>query len=358
MTGNAIQDGPSVRAATSSKIREMRPAFLITIDTEGDNLWAAPARITTENSRWIGRFQEHCQRFGFKPTYLTDYHMVRCPIFSELGRKWVRQNLAEIGCHLHPWNTPPLRPITANDDACGPYATEYPSALVGEKLDLLKRLLEKTFETRVISHRAGRWGFDGAYAQTLIEQQYVVDCSVTPGVSWQSSKGDPNGQGGPDYTSAPQEPYFLDLENICRPGTSTLLEIPVTIMPVSPQLVDRVRSMLPRSLARRAINRLFPSLTWLRPNGTNRRQMLRLLYKALEEGKMCVEFMLHSSELMPGGSPTFPDVASIERLYQDLHAVFVTAARSYRPASLGEFALSYVAQHGEATNRAPGTGVR
>jgi hypothetical protein len=340
----------------------MKPAFLITIDTEGDNLWAAPATITTENSRWISRFQEHCQSFGFKPTYLTDYHMVRCPIFSELGKKWVRENLAEIGCHLHSWNTPPIRPLTADDDRCGPYATEYPPALLEEKLDFLTRLLEKTFETKMISHRAGRWGFDSAYAQALVEQRYVVDCSVTPGVSWQSSKGDPNGQGGPDYTTAPQEPYFLDTENVCRRGTSTLLEIPVTIMPVSPPVVDRVRNLLPpRSLARRALNRLFPSLTWLRPNGRNRRQMLRLLHRALDEGRTCVEFMLHSSELMPGGSPSFPDAASIERLYQDLHAVFVTAARSYRPASLGEFALWYLAQpgkRGEATHRMRRTGVR
>ena len=339
----------------------MEPAFLITIDTEGDNLWAAPTTITTENSRWIPRFQEYCQEFGFKPTYLTDYHMARCPIFSELGRQWVRQNLAEIGCHLHPWNTPPIRPITANDDACGPYATEYPPALVGEKVDFLTRLLEKTFETRIISHRAGRWGFDGAYAQALVEQHYVVDCSVTPGVSWQSSKGDPNGKGGPDYTTAPQEPYFLDFEDVCRPGTSSLLEIPVTIMPVSPPVVDQVRKLLPpRALVRRALNRLLPSLTWLRPNGANGRQMRRLLHKALEEGRGCVEFMLHSSELMPGGSPTFTNRASIERLYRDLHALFATAARSYRPASVGEFALGHLAQHrkqGEATNRMHRSGV-
>ena len=53
----------------------MRPAFLITIDTEGDNLWAAPEAITTENSRWLPRFQQLCERFGFQPTYLTDYEI-------------------------------------------------------------------------------------------------------------------------------------------------------------------------------------------------------------------------------------------------------------------------------------------
>ncbi len=34
------------------------------------------------------------------------------------------------------------------------------------------------------------------------------------------------------------------------------------------------------------------------------------------------EFMLHSSEFMPGGSPTFKDEAAIEGLYQDLEVLF------------------------------------
>jgi hypothetical protein len=105
--------------------------------------------------------------------------------------------------------------------------------------------------------------------------------------------------------------------------------------------VERLRSALPRrAIARRLLNRLVPPLTWLRPDGANRGRMLRVLQRALDERRLYVEFMLHSSELMPGGSRRFPDSSSIEKLYSDMHAVFAAAARCFRAATLGEFARS------------------
>ena len=58
-----------------------RPAFLITIDTEGDNLWANPREITTQNARFLPRFQALCERFLLKPTWLTNWEMVECPVY-------------------------------------------------------------------------------------------------------------------------------------------------------------------------------------------------------------------------------------------------------------------------------------
>ena len=55
-----------------------------------------------------------------------------------------------------------------------------------------------------------------------------------------------------------------------------------------------------------------------------------------------IEFMLHSSELMPGGSPTFRNERSIELLYDQLETLFTTAAADYRGASLTEFRDRFV----------------
>ncbi len=321
----------------------MKPVYLITIDTEGDNLWAAPAKIATENAGSLPRFQALCEQYGFRPTYLTTHEMACCPEFVAFARDVLRRKAGEIGAHLHAWNSPPLEPITENDGRYGPYATEYPAELLREKVASLTRLLEETFEVKMSSHRAGRWGFDGVYARALVEHGYVVDCSVTPGVSWKSSLGDPAGAGGPDYTDSPGEPYFVDLEDIRRPGSSQLLEVPVTIMSTAPRIVDRIRNKMPRrALPRRALNRLFPPLTWLRPvrGMKSAAPILRLLERARVEGRACVEFMLHSSELMPGGSPAFPDADSIENLYGILDAIFAAAAPSFSPATLTEFATA------------------
>ena len=57
--------------------------FLISIDTEGDNLWDWDEKspIGTLNSSYLPRFQELCDRYGFKPTYLSNWEMVSNPKF-------------------------------------------------------------------------------------------------------------------------------------------------------------------------------------------------------------------------------------------------------------------------------------
>jgi hypothetical protein len=328
----------------------MRPAFLITIDTEGDNLWAAPRRVTTENSRFLPRFQQLCDSYGLKPTYLTDYEMACCPVFGKFAREVLRERSGEIGMHLHAWDSPPNYALTRDDLSAKPYLIEYPPDVLRAKVSFMTRLLEATFGEKMTSHRAGRWAFDGTYARTLMDQGYRIDCSVTPGYSWEHILGDPQGRGGADYTNSPRDPYFVDPRDPRRPGSSTLLEAPMTIVsnPVPPA-VNRLRNRLNmRSFPRRVLNRLVPAQTWLRPNGRNRHSMLRLLREVLAGNPRHIEFMLHSSELMPGGSPTFRRRSSIERLYEDMKAIFSIARDTCEPMCLTEFARRYGAAVGRA----------
>ncbi|MGL5223463.1 MAG: deacetylase, partial [Plesiomonas shigelloides] len=50
-----------------------------------------------------------------------------------------------------------------------------------------------------------------------------------------------------------------------------------------------------------------------------------------------VEFMLHSSEFMPGGSPTFKTKQDIEQLYRDLEETFAWLAQRTQGATLAEY---------------------
>jgi hypothetical protein len=328
--------GPIVRLMTSTE----RPAFLITIDTEGDNLWSHPRNITTRNAVWLPKFQRTCEEYGLVATYLTNYEMARCPEFQRFGRAAVRRGTAEIGMHLHAWNSPPLIPLTDDDFGRAPYLIEYPEDLIREKVVYLTGLLRHTFEAAVTSHRAGRFGFDGTYARVLEECGYRVDCSVTPGISWTAHPG--ASHGGPDFTAAPRQPYFPDYDDVCRPGASPLLEVPVSVRPAALSWLAPLRRKLkPQSWARRLVERLAPGLSWLRPNGRNRAGMLRLLDLAEEQGERHVELLLHSSELMPGGSPWFRGEGAIETLYRDLHAVFRATRGRFRAMALTDFADEY-----------------
>ncbi len=326
-----------------------RPAFIITIDTEGDDLWSKPRTITTKNADVLPRFQALCEAYRLRPTYLVSYEMARARAFEEFGRDIVRRQTGEIGMHLHAWNTPPLVSLTADDFAFQPYLTEYRRQTMKEKIAVLTDVLEDGFGVQMVSHRAGRWGFNEAYARLLVERGYRVDCSVTPYGSWKHHPGDPKGSGGPDYSGFPCEAYFVDLDDIRRPGASSLLEVPVSIVPApGPSLGSLRRRLGNRSLARRALDRYVPSVYWLRPNGRNRAQMLSIVRQAVAEKKAHVEFMLHSSELMPGGSPTFLTQADVQGLYRDLEPLFSLAAQTCEAATLQEYYESALEDHGQA----------
>ena len=317
----------------------MKPPFLITIDTEGDNAWERRTEITTRNTAYLPRFQRLCERFGFKPTWLANYEMAMDAEFVAFGRDVIARDCGEIGMHLHAWNSPPLTPLTGDDMRHHPYLIEYSEDVMREKVVFMTGLLQDRFQTKMLSHRAGRWAFDERYARLLIASGFIVDCSVTPGVSWRQSLGHPQGQGGTDYRHFPDAPYYLDTADISRPGFSTLLEVPMTTRR------SRLARMLPQAYAipvvRSVAYRITPDVHWLRPDGHNLAGMLALVQQARVEERIHLEFMLHSSELMPGGSPTFRSAEDIDRLYEDLEALFAAIAPGFRGETLSGFAQQY-----------------
>lgn len=306
-------------------------SFIITIDTEGDNLWSSPSVVTTRNALYLPRFQQLCEHFGLKPTYLVNYEMAISPVFIEFGRDLQSRGAGEIGMHLHAWNSPPIIPLTRDDSRNKPFLIEYPHDIVRSKIDFMTKLLQDTFSTEITSHRAGRWAMNEHYAKTLIDFGYLTDCSVTPHVNWNATLGDPSGIGGSNYHDFPTTPYFIDPDNIRQPGNSPLLEVPMTVSRRCPPVL--------RSLS--AVLRQIFKNQWLRPNGRNREAMISQVFDAAVDGAPYLEFMLHSSELMPAGSPTFPDSESIERLYDDLSDLFETASVLFKAATLSEFRKHY-----------------
>lgn len=316
------------------------PAFLITVDTEGDNLWAKPRAVTTRNAEYLPRFQALCENFGFKPTYLTNWEMANSPAFVNFARGVLARGAGEVGMHLHAWNSPPIVPLTADDDQHAPYLIEYPEQQIREKVKVITAKLEDVFGVKMLSHRAGRWSFNETYARILVEQGYRVDCSVTPHVSWRFCKGDPSRPGGSDFTGFPESAYFLDLSDIRRPGDSPLLELPMTIVRTRTYAhpIENLRSALSASFYGTLImRRLFPYHLWLMPRIGNRDGMLKVVEIARAQARPYIEMAIHSSELMPGGSPTFPTADAIENLYEDLEAVFSAAAKGFSGSTLSQY---------------------
>jgi hypothetical protein len=327
-------------------------SFIITIDTEEDNAWARRDQATTENAKYLPRFPALCERFGFKPTYLTTNQMAEDPAFAEMASDALRRGTAEVGLHLHAWECPPHRPITDRDAQMHPYLKDFPVQVIREKIGYLTELLESRFGTKMRSHRSGRWALDSIVVRVLLEFGYWVDCSVTPGVSWADASGAP-GHWGSDYTGFPEDAYFMDLDDISRPGDSPMLEVPMTI---HSSWFHRNLPWTYNGMPGRALRRVMPDVAWLRPNGRNLDEMLKIVDRSLRRQRSYTEFMLHSSEFMPGCSPTFRDEASIERLFEHLEALFAAIARHYRGRTLSEFHDLVAAQRQNAPGaRQPAT---
>ena len=181
----------------------------------------------------------------------------------------------------------------------------------------------------------------------LLDLGYKVDCSVTPYVTWINHLG--VNHGGPDFTVAPVEPYFLDSEDVCRPGNSALLEVPVTILcknPVASKVTHLRRAFgrYRRFRLGRAMNAAFGlTAVWFRPYPhMTADRLISICRLAESRGLPVVEMLFHSSELMPGCSPYNPDEDAIERLYSTFISVFDYLAESGAAgATLSEFAARY-----------------
>jgi hypothetical protein len=249
----------------------------------------------------------------------------------------LKNNNCEIGLHIHAWNTPPDYELAADETGYGqPYLIEYPVSIMRRKIETLYSLLKEKFNTDIVSHRSGRWAMNQDYFNLLLDYGLKIDCSVTPHVSWENSRGFSAGSKGSDYTNFSENPYIVKHGSLEALNTENiLLEIPVTIrnLHIVPQNnMLRLRPFLS------GIKRFLRGKTvWLRPDGHNLPDMLALVNHIQKSDSDYLMFMLHSSELMPGGSPAFKTGTSIESLYADLEILFETAAGNFRGITLTNY---------------------
>lgn len=294
--------------------------FIITIDTEGDNLWnyIKGDVVKTENTLYIPRFQELCERYAFKPVYLTNYEMLNDSRYVNYIKPKADEQKCEIGIHIHAWNNPPLYQLEKKYDG-NPFLIEYPLDVMREKFKITYNLFVEKFKTNPVSHRAGRWIMDERYFTLLEEFNVNVDCSYTPFISWANTQGET--QNGCDYTDVNYKAHYK----------GNVLEVPMTI---------RRRRLLSTGPMRRRMKALLKTeAVWLRPATTCIQDMLKLCKSvSKEKDNAYLEFMLHSSELMPGGSPYFVTKEDVEVLYSNLERLFdYVGSLGYRGATLCEF---------------------
>lgn len=303
---------------------------IITVDVEADNQWKKGSEITLENLNALPRFQALCEKYGFMPTYLVTHEVAESEdavVMSE----WQKKGRAEVGAHLHPWTNPPF--IDEKKEREGrSFLHEFSEDIIREKLRILTLLIAEKFGKRPTSFRAGKWAFNEVVARCLVDEGYIADCSVTPRVKWNENL---------DFRNAPIIPYYID---------NLLLEVPMTIVCTQPFVRDSVTMMrkidkIPYVSIRKIFNKLLCDIMWCRvfPE-TTPRDLKRVYLSAKKNNLPVIEFMIHSSELIPGGSIYSKSEKAVEKIYANIeHFFMLLQNEGVHGVTLSEFALEYKA---------------
>lgn len=274
----------------------------ITVDVEEEGLFSGryeSHNVSTENVPSLERLDPVFREWHISPTLLLTHPVANAECHRNLLLKLKQQWNAEIGAHLHPWNTPPLQPL--------PHPEPVPTELM--PLELLEAKMQSLFQSirqmgvTPISFRMGRFDFGPKIFSLLQRADILVDSSVAPMRRFQSSPG---------LLAAPSDPYFPDPKNPRHPGRSSVLEVPITILPLFPNLGPWLdRAPLPPSWTSWFAMHLGSLSAQPMNAGLAHLKAATRLHR--HRGGQVLTIYFHSSELMPGGCPQHQTPQDVDR---------------------------------------------
>jgi peptidoglycan/xylan/chitin deacetylase (PgdA/CDA1 family) len=318
-------------------------SLLVGIDTEGDNQWSAEARLNQRFDNIYALPQLHAifQKHRVRPTYLITWPVARDARAAAVLRELLSGGDCEIGAHHHAWETPPC---TEDDVRRHPYALQLPAAQFAAQVASLTDAIGDAVGERPLSYRSGRFGFSSSHVFDLERAGYIVESSVAP-LFYEAHKG------GPDFVGAPPAPYFLAYDDPTVPGTSNLLELPVSaaLNRRVPAFMERIYARVPRPYTtKRVLKKLgIARVQWLRPSYSSVEDMCALARRMKADGVPLLNLIFHSSEAIVGGSPYNRTAAELDRFFARLEHVlaYVVNDLGAIPVTFSEFRALYLGAH-------------
>jgi hypothetical protein len=309
-------------------------ALLVGIDTESDNQWALASRRrqTFDNIYALGRLHDFFSRLGIRPTYLITHPVASDARSADILRRLLAHGNCEIGAHHHAWETPPCDPADAERH---PYALSLPLAQFDQQVSSLTDTIERAVGSCPISYRSGRFGFSAAHVSSLERRGYRVDSSVAP-LFYERHKA------GPDFVGAPLSPYFLSYDSAIAPGTSSLLELPISaaLNRRLPGWLERAYGRAPWPYATKRLIRLagVARVRWLRPSYSSAEDMIALSRDLVTRGVPLLNVLFHSSEAIVGASPYNTNDGELAAFFERLEKFlrFATIELGARPMTFAE----------------------
>ncbi|HTK78388.1 MAG TPA: hypothetical protein VL371_24215 [Gemmataceae bacterium] len=325
--------------------------FTVTVDTEEEWDWGAgypTENLSLRNIAELPRLHEACSRHGAAVTYFANYAVLSNPAARRTLLDLHRQPGVEIGMHIHPWNTPPL----TRRGQVPPRETflhNLPPDQVRAKLEAVYGLFEQ-HGLRPTSFRGGRFSTSEVVQDFLRDKGFVADASVLPFSTWEDD-------GAPDYRDRRPEPTRRPPR---RPGEPGFWELPSTMgysrrpFGLWHRLFEAVANTPLRHLRLIGLAERLGLVrkAWLSFESPLGRPMLPFLRLLRKQRLPCVDFMLHSSSLLPGGSGFTRTSADRDRLFASIDEVLGTVRTwsDFQPATVTEVANHLEKQHACSRN--------
>ncbi|MBI5818991.1 MAG: hypothetical protein HZA88_08375 [Verrucomicrobia bacterium] len=283
----------------------------VTIDVEEEGLFSGRYEtrgVSVKNVAELPRLDSIFREWNIAPTLLLAHSVASHEPHRDLLLKLKQQWNAEIGAHLHPWNTPPLQASHHPE----PVSSELiPRELLDAKLHTLLQSIRQMGITPT-SFRMGRFNIGPRIFSLLEGAGILVDSSVAPMRRYHS---------GSDRLAAPADPYFPDDKDTLQPGRSNILEVPITILSIFPQLVFLLEQLpAPKRWASWLAMNLGSLAAQPMWNGLKQLKAATRLHQ--RRGGQVLTLYFHSSELMPGGCPQHPTPQHVDRFLARLRNFF------------------------------------
>ena len=282
----------------------------VTIDTECDKspTWANsdPLTFRSVTEGIPEKLQPLFNEFDIKPTYFLSPEVIedrRCKEVLNLIK-----NDCELGTHLHAdFIEPEKNCKNLNGFNADAFQTDFSKEIEFEKLKNLSSLFENAFRKKPLVFRAGRYAANVNTINSLIRLGYKVDSSFTPHIKWKGPKGN-----WIDHTNSPEQPYFINQNDIYKSSKGGLLEVPVTIVE-SRKYFIRKKNL------------------WLRPKFSILKEINKIIDYVIKRyaylDQVFLTMMFHSQEVIPNASPYTKSEREVLEYINFLYDCFSLASR-------------------------------
>ena len=189
-------------------------------------------------------------------------------------------------------------------------------------LQILREAIFNAFGKYPTSHRAGRWGIDQRTIDWLIKNNFLVDTTIVPYKSFESSIG--KLKPGPSFEKYNTNPFVWRSAKTNK----SLLEIPVTVIKRKFIILDILKSFIGDEIFKKnkflsKLSSKIEDVTMFRLSPfISKKKYSKIIFHSVASKQKVLNLMFHSSELTFKESPCTRNKENHKLVWDNINHIF------------------------------------